>query len=408
MLPRKDGTAMISPRQKLRSTLRSSDVARLSVRGVAERPLRAVLSALGIAIGVAAMVSILGITASSQTALDDQVESLGTNLLRVAPGDDPLGETAELPSSAPAMIDRLSGVQVTGHVAELDGLSVGRSRYADPDETLGLQVNAAGGDLLESIGAQMRGGSWLGPTSQQFPTAVLGSTAASRLGVTQIGQQVVINRQAFTVTGVLKPVALAPELDTGVMIDVDQAAQLYNYAGSPTTIYLRANEARISAIRDLLGPTAAPQHPGQVQISRPSDALLAKNLATQTLTTVLLGLGAVALLVGGIGVANTMVISVIERQHEIGLRRALGASRSHVRLQFLTESIVLASLGGMVGVLIGVTATSIVALHAEWRPDIPAPGVSGSVVVTILVGVIAGIYPAIRASRVPPTVALQS
>lgn len=398
---------MPSPRLQLRSTLRLPDVVRLSVRGVIERPLRAVLSALGIAIGVAAMVSILGITASSQTALDDQLETLGTNLLRVAPGDDPFGETAELPSSAPAMIDRLSGVQVTGHVAELGGLSIGRSRYSDSDETLGLQVNAAGGDLMEATGAELRGGSWLGPTSQQFPTAVLGSTAASRLGVTQIGQQVVINGQAFTVTGVLKPVPLAPELDTGVMIGADQATQLYDYTGSPTTIYLRVDEARISAIRDLLGPTAAPQHPGQVQVSRPSDALVAKNLATQTLTTLLLGLGAVALLVGGIGVANTMVISVIERQHEIGLRRALGATRSHVRLQFLTEAIVLAALGGMLGALLGVTATSIVALQAEWRPDIPVPGVAGGVVVTILVGVIAGLYPAIRASRVPPTVALQ-
>lgn len=408
MLPRKDGTPLPSPRRQLRSTLRLPDVARLSVRGVIERPLRAVLSALGIAIGVAAMVSILGITASSQSALDDQLETLGTNLLRVAPGDDPIGETAELPSSAPAMIDRLSGVQVTGHVAELGGLSIGRSRYSDPDESLGLQVNAAAGDLMEATGAELRGDSWLDSTSQQFPTAVLGSTAASRLGVTQIGQQVVINGQTFTVTGVLKPVPLAPELDTGVMIGVDQATQLYDYTGSPTTIYLRADEAKISAIRELLGPTAAPQHPGQVQVSRPADALVAKNLATQTLTTVLLGLGSVALLVGGIGVANTMVISVIERQHEIGLRRALGATRSHIRLQFLTEAIVLAALGGIVGALLGVTATSIVALHAEWRPDIPVPGVAGGVAVTILVGVIAGLYPAIRASRVPPTVALQS
>lgn len=390
-----------------RSRMRASDVGRLSVRGMSSRPLRAVLSALGIAIGVAAMIAIVGITMSSRTELNDRLDQLGTNRLQVTPGETLTGQTAQLSSKAPGMIGRLDGVQKVGYTAALN-VSVHRSRYADPEETLGLEVAAAGDDLLAATGAGLRTGRWFDPATSAYPTTVLGANAASRLGVTGIGQQVWLGDRVFTVTGILESAALTPEIDDLALVSPEQAGKLFDSGRSPDTVYLRCDESRLDQIRELVGPTASPKDASEVQVSRPSDALEAKDAANETLTTLLLALGAVALLVGGIGVANTMVIAVIERHSEIGLRRALGATRRHIRTQFLAEAVVLSAAGGALGALLGATATSIVALESQWRLALPVAAIGGGIGVTILVGAVAGLYPAVHASRISPTVALTS
>lgn len=390
-----------------RSQLRASDVARLSVRGMSSRPLRAVLSASGIAIGVAAMIAIVGITMSSRTELNDRLDELGTNRLQVTPGETLTGQTAKLSPKAPGMIDRLDGVQDVGYTATLD-VGVYRSRYADPEETLGLEVATAGDGLLAATGTGVRLGRWFDPATSAYPTTVLGANAASRLGITGIGQQVWLGGRVFTVTGILEPAELTPEIDDLALISPERARKLFDSGASPDTVYLRCDESRLGQIRELVGPTASPKDASEVQVSRPSNALEAKEAANETLSTLLLGLGAVALLVGGIGVANTMVIAVIERHSEIGLRRALGATRRHIRTQFLAEAVVLSAAGGALGALLGATATSIVALESHWRLDLPAAAVGGGVGITILVGAVAGLYPAVHASRISPTVALTS
>jgi putative ABC transport system permease protein len=156
----------------------------------------------------------------------------------------------------------------------------------------------------------------------------------------------------------------------------------------------------------VLGATANPEHPSEVKVSRPSDALSAKRASDKAFTGLLLGLGAVALLVGGVGVANTMVISVLERRAEIGLRRSLGATRGHVRLQFLVESLLLSALGGTGGVLLGIGVTAAYAATQGWPTVVPAWATAGGVGATLVIGVVAGLYPAIRASRLAPTEAL--
>jgi putative ABC transport system permease protein len=210
------------------------------------------------------------------------------------------------------------------------------------------------------------------------------------------------------VLGVLDPVALAPELDSAALIGIAVAKHRFNFDGHPTTIYERSADARVSLVRTLLAPTIQPQLPGTVEVSRPSDALAAKTAAEDAFSGLLLALGSISLLVGGIGVANTMVISVLERQREIGLRRALGATRAHIRLQFLAEALLLSILGGVAGAGLGALVTAVVAHANGWSTVIPVPVLGGGITATAAIGAIAGLYPAIRAARTPPAVALAS
>jgi putative ABC transport system permease protein len=208
------------------------------------------------------------------------------------------------------------------------------------------------------------------------------------------------------VVGILQPVPLAPELDTAALVGWPVAQSLLDFDGYPTTIYTRTREDAVTDVQSVLAATANPEHPDQVQVSRPSDALAAKQAANTTLNGLLLGLGAVALLVGGVGVANTMVISVLERRSEIGLRRSLGATRGQIRLQFFAESLLLSLLGGVGGVLLGVALTYVYSSYQGWPAVVPAWATAGGLGATLVVGGLAGLYPAWRAARLSPTEAL--
>jgi len=232
---------------------------------------------------------------------------------------------------------------------------------------------------------------------------VLGSVAARRLGT---GPAVYLGGRWFTVTGVLAPVPLAPELDSAALVGWPAATTYLDFDGHPTTVYTRSDDAQVTAVRDVLAATANPENPDEVKVSRPSDALRARQATNKTFTQLLLGLGAVALLVGGIGVANTMVISVLERRAEIGLRRSLGATRGQIRVQFVAESLLLSLAGGAGGVLIGFAVTALYATTQTWPTVVPVWVLLGGVAATVVIGALAGLYPAIRAARLAPTEAL--
>ncbi|HXH34196.1 MAG TPA: ABC transporter permease [Plantibacter sp.] len=391
-----------------RSRLRGRDVFHLGTTGLRARPTRAVLSALGIAIGIAAMISVVGISSSSQAKLNQQLESLGTNLLRVSAGKSLAGEDTKLPPNSLAKVGQMEGVLNVGSTATLSDLSIYRSALIEAGRTGGIGVHAASEGLLETVGGEVTGGAWFNRATASYPTVVLGATAAERLGVSSPGGLVWLGDQQFTVIGILAPVALAEELDTTALISETIATALFGYAGNPTTIYERSTEESVGTVRELIGRTVSPQAPEEVQVSRPSDALAAKNAADQAFTGLLLGLGSVALLVGGIGVANTMVISVLERRREIGLRRALGATRGHIRSQFLTEALLLSALGGVGGAGLGSAVTFAMATLSGWPVSIPPLVLVGGVGATLAIGAVAGLYPAIRASHTPPTSALSS
>ena len=390
-----------------RSHLRPADVLRLAGTGLRARPMRAFLSALGIAIGIAAMIAVVGVSTSSRAQLTAQLESLGTNMLTLTPGSDLTGAEVKFPTDAVGRVDKIDGVRQSSSTS-LVKASVYRSSLSDKAATGGISALVAEPGLLDVVAGEVDKGDWLNPATSSYPSTVLGAAAARRLGVVEPGTQVWLGGTSFTVVGILKPSVLAPELDNAALIGAPVAERLFGYAGNPTTIYERSADRAVERVRELLGPTISPQAPGAVKISRPSDALAAKNAADQAFTSLLTGVGSIALIVGGIGVANTMIISVLERRREIGLRRALGAMRSHILIQFLAEALLLAGLGGALGCVIGVGVTAGVAAANGWPFSLPALIILAGLGVTVLIGAVAGLYPAVRAARTPPTAALNA
>lgn len=387
--------------------LSPTDVVRVSAAGLRARPLRVLLSALGIAIGIAAMVAVVGISSSSRAELDRLLDSLGTNLLTAGPGSTMFGEDATLPAESVDMVQRIGPVLQVSATGKVDA-KVYRNDRIPEAESGGIATLAAHADLPKTVGARLADGSWLNAATSRYPAVVLGAKAAERLGIGHAGPDVRVwlGERWFTVVGILEPVPLAPELDLGALIGWDAGEEYLGFDGSPTTVYTRTAEDSVEDVRGVLAATANPEQPDEVQVSRPSDALAAQDAADDAFTGLLLGLGAVALLVGGIGVANTMVISVLERRGEIGLRRSLGATRGQVRVQFLTESLLLSVLGGAAGVLLGAGVTAVYAATQGWPTVVPLWVLGGGVAATVLIGGCAGLYPAIRAARLSPTEAL--
>jgi putative ABC transport system permease protein len=393
-----------------RTRLPISDLARLSVVGLRTRKLRAGLSALGIAIGVAAIVAVLGLSASSQAGLLDEINQLGTNLLSVSDGQSLTGATAELPTRAPSMIGRISGVQEVQSTGAVSGANAYRNPYMPAAATNGLTVQAASLQLLPAIATTIVQGRYLNAATAEEPVAVLGAATAQLLGINRIhaGERIWVGGQWFYLVGILKPAVLAPAIDTSVLVGYPAAEKYLGFDGHPSTIYLRAATDRVDSVDSLLAATANPQSPSQVDVSQPSDALVAQADAKSALNGLFLGLGAVALLVGAVGVANIMIISVLERRSEIGLRRALGATRGQIRGQFLSEATLLGLLGGTVGVALGATSTAVYAHTERWAIVIPTQAWVGGIAASVIIGGLAGLIPALRAARLSPTQALWS
>lgn len=386
------------------------DVLRLGLLGIRIRPVRTVLAAAGIAIGIAALVAVIGIPASNQAAVQAALARLGPNLLTVAPGQNLVtGERSRLPAESEARISHIAPVQSVTAIG-FTAASVRRSNLTPANETGGLAVSAARLDLLEVLRGRMHGGSFLNPVTERFPVVVLGARASQILGIEpragDPAQSVWIAGRWFTAIGFLDSLPLAPEVDNSVLVGWPAAQSYLGFDGLPQRVFVRVNDDAVDDIRAVLGRTTNPQRPDEVLVSRPSDALAAQRLIKEAYSSLFLGLGAVALLIGGIGVANTMVISVLERRRSIGLSRALGASRRHVAGQFLTESVLLTGIGGAVGVLIGTAVTAGYAVHESWPAVLPTLALVAGIAVAVVIGVLAGVYPAVRASRLAPTKAL--
>lgn len=391
----------------MRTRLRPGDLFRVATVGLRTRKLRASLSALGISIGVAAIVAVLGLSASSQAGLLAEIDRLGTNLLTVSTGQNMLGETAKLPKEAPGMIARVGPVHDVEYTGKIDAKAY-RSPLVPEVNTNALSVQAASLDLPAAVGTELAQGRYLNEATARYPVAVLGATAAKRLGIVRIrpGQRIWVGGHWFHVTGILRPAKLAPEVDSAILVGTRAAERYLGFDGHPSTIYVRTATDQVAAVHSVLAATVRPDAPSEVSVSQPSAALVARAAAKSALNSLFLGLGAVALLVGAVGVANIMVISVLERRSEIGLRRALGATKGHIRVQFLAEAVILALLGGAAGVVLGIVATIGYASTRQWEVVVPTVAWAGGLAATLVIGAVAGLLPALRAARVPPTRAL--
>jgi putative ABC transport system permease protein len=386
-----------------------ADVVRAGASGLRFRRTRTLLSALGIAIGIAALVSVLGITRSSESSLLAEIDQLGTNMLTVTNGQDLNGGEAELPSYATKMITRMAGVDQVAPTAIIAAAQVYRTDREPGQDTGGLAVRAADSSLLSTLGGSVRLGAYLNGATSRFPVTVLGYQAAQSLGIGSLAgdPRVFIAGRWFAVQGILNPFPLAPDIDRSALVGFPEAASL-GYDGHPSRIYVRTDVTRTAQVQQLLSAQVNPEAPNEVTVSQPSDVLTARLAVTGAATELFLGLGAVVLLVGGIGIANVMIIAVLERRSEIGLRRALGATRRHIAEQFLAESAVLSALGGTAGVLLGVAVTSGLARVRHWSVIIPGYAIWGGLAGALAIGAIAGLYPAIRAARLSPAEALRT
>jgi putative ABC transport system permease protein len=391
------------------SRITRTDLVRVGAVGLRSRRARTLLTAIGIAIGIATMVAVLGIAESSRAGLLAQLDALGTNLLTVKPGQQLFGGTATLPLAAPAMIRRIGPVQATAATAPITA-TVFKTDRIPSVQTGGVSVLAADSNLLETLRGSLAAGAFLNGATAQYPAVVLGSDTARYLGIARVDPpvQIYLGGEWFTVVGIMDPVGLAPELDRAALIGFAIAESMFGIDGSAGTVFVRVDPDQIDDVARVLAGTANPQKPNEVRVVRPSDALAARAAAAGAFTALFLGLAAVALLVAGVGIANVMLMSVLERRSEIGLRRALGATQTHIALQFLIEALILAGAGGVLGVIGGVTAAAAFAIGQGWTIVVPPLAMFGGLGAALVIGAIAGLYPAARAARVSPTQALRT
>lgn len=387
-----------------------ADQLRVGAVGLSSRRVRSLLSALGVAIGVATVVAVLGISRSSQADLLSELDALGTNLLQAQSGQGlGFGGSTDLPASAATQVRNIGPVEEVATVTSLSG-PVLRSGLADPAVTGGIGVKAADPSLLATLSGSVADGRFLDAAIDDHPVVVLGSVAAERLGVPAVDGRTAVwlDGRNWLVVGILDPLPLAPDLDRSVLLGYDAAARYLDDDLAPSRLYVSVDPDHVEAVAAVLPSQVNPAEPENVDISRPSDALAAKAAAGDAFTSLFLGLGAVALLVGAVGTANVMVMSVLERRGEIGLRRALGATRRHIRRQFLAESLLLSFAGGLAGIVIGAAVTFGYSVAEGTGFVVPVEAVGYGMLAAVVIGVLAGGYPAMRAARLAPTEALRA
>ncbi len=385
------------------------DLVRVGSLGLRSRPTRALLSALGISIGIGAIVGVLGISQSSKSGLLNELGQLG-NLVTVQPGNTSFGQPTELPTTSEGMVSRVGPVTSVTQIGTINNVFVYRNSLIPAIITNGITLTATDTSFPSTLGATLAEGTFLNAATAHFPAVVLGAEAAKLLGFHSLANptQIWIGGRGFTLVGILRPIQLLSQMDSMAFIGFPIAERDFAFDGHPTGLYLRSVPSQVVAVAAVLPATVNPENPSVVAVTFPSDILKAELVTKGAYNGLLLALGAIALLVGGVGIANVMVISVLERRSEIGLRRALGATRRHVAEQFLAEALLLSVLGGVSGTVFGLAATAAYSINQHWAVQVPTVALYGGVGAALVIGAIAGVFPSMRAARLSPTEALRT
>ncbi|MGQ0431328.1 MAG: ABC transporter permease [Microthrixaceae bacterium] len=409
--PPEDEPALIAP-----SGMTPRDLANEAVAGLFSRPSRLVLTIFGTVIGLASLVATVGLSRTASNRILGRFDELAATEIVVTAKPGPDGPVPDaLPWDAPQRLERLNGVVAAGNVSTVDvgNALVRTSQISDPQvqTEFGLSVQAASPSLYTAVRAQLQSGRFPdeGNSQRADRVAVLGPSAALRLNISGVGQQpaIAIGDDIYVVVGILRDVARQPDL-LGAVIIPEGTAQHYFRLATPETVVIETQIGATSLISRQVPTALRPDDPKVLKVASPPEPQRVKDNVQSDLNVLLLFLGGVSLLVGAIGIANVTLVSVIERTGEIGLRRAMGASRRHIAQQFLVESSAMGFVGGILGASIGTLVVVGVAAHNQWTPVLDPTAPLVAPLLGGFIGLISGTYPSLRAARMEPVDALRS
>lgn len=382
-----------------------------AVQGLFARPIRTALILLGPVIGVGAIVAAVGLTESAKGNVNATLEQLGTNLVTVqaSAGVSQPGQLPKLPEETRERMLAVSLIESVSTLTEIAGHRVlPYPAAAEAFEVLPISLRAADAEVPSVLEVSLTWGRWLDPWDEQpgHRTVILGAETAAAFAVLPgESRTILIDDRHYGVAGVLDPVPLIPSYDLSVFISFEAAARDFNDEGGPTEAIFRVDpNTRLQlSDADFLNTVITAGGPGGIDAPVvPTDALEASAAVDETLRAVVLLMGGLALLVGGLGIANVMSISVLQRSSEIGIRRALGHSRARIAGQFLLEAMVVGALGGLLGAALGAGIVVVGADYRDWTLVLAPSLLIGAAVLAVGVAVFSGLIPAIRAARLEP------
>jgi putative ABC transport system permease protein len=406
----------------LRNRPRVRDLLDEALAGVTARPTRLALTTLGTVLGIAALVGTLGLGQTAAGQITEHFDLAAATRVVVEPDERPdlasgSGATAavtKLPWDTPARVERLNGVQVAGTFSRLEigDDTVRTIPIVDPSASAAQAIPAVAGSpgLFGAVQAKLKTGRFFdaGHDRRRDPVVLLGRNAAKRLGINRIDSQptIFLGDQPYTVIGIIDTVSSRSELLDSIVMPNGTARSAYELT-APSTLEIRTSVGAAQLIARQAPIAIEPNRPEALKVDAPPKQGQVRQDVETEVNALFLLLGSVALLVGGLGIANVTLLSVLERVSEIGLRRALGAGRRHVAGQFLVESVVVGFLGGLLGTAVGVVLTVAVSAVREWTPLLDLRLVFVAPLLGAVIGLLAGTYPAWKASAIEPITALR-